>query len=136
MDRASAQSWLDRYVAAWKSYDPEDIGALFAPSVQYRYHPYDDPVVGVDAVVASWLGEGADSGASSRDEPDTYDARDTPFAIDDGVVVATGTSVYQDHPDGPVTRAFDNCFLMKFDDEGRCLEFTELYMERPARAAG
>ena len=120
MDRASAQSWLDRYVAAWKSYDPADIAALFAPSVEYRYHPYDDPVVGVDAVVASWLGEGADAGASNRDEPGTYDARYTPYAVDGDLVVATGTSVYQDHPDGPVSRAFDNCFLMRFDAEGRC----------------
>ena len=45
--------------------------------------------------------------------------------------VARGTSVYQDHPDGPVTRTFDNCFLIRFDGDGRCAEFTELYMERP-----
>ena len=46
-------------------------------------------------------------------------------------MVATGTSVYQDHPDGPVTRTFDNCFLVRFDGDGRCTEFTELFMERP-----
>ena len=65
----------------------------------------------------------------------TYDARYTPYAVDGDRVVATGMSVYQDHPDGPVTRTFDNCFLMRFDAEGRCLEFTELYVERPAAPA-
>jgi hypothetical protein len=136
MDRQSAQSWLDRYVAAWKSYDRDEIAALFSPTVQYRYHPFDEPIVGVDAVVSSWLGESTDAdGSSTRDEPDTYDGRYTPYAVDSDIVVATGTSVYQDHPDGPVTHTFDNCFLMRFDPEGRCQEFTELYVERP-RSAG
>jgi hypothetical protein len=131
MDRETAQAWLDRYVAAWKSYDREDIAALFAPAVQYRYHPYDEAIVGVDAVADSWLGENNTDGSSTRDEPDTYDARYTPYAVDGDRMVATGTSVYQDHPGGPVVRTYDNCFLVRFDPQGRCSEFTELYMQRP-----
>jgi ketosteroid isomerase-like protein len=129
MDHDSAQGWLDRYVAAWLSYDPAAIGALFSEDVSYRYHPYDVPVTGRDAVVGSWLGEGHDAGASTRDAPGTYDASYAPVAIDgDGdVVVATGTSSYRDEPGGPVTRVFHNCFVMRFDDEGRCREFTEYY---------
>jgi hypothetical protein len=30
-----------------------------------------------------------------------------------------------------VTRTFENCFVMRFDDEGRCREFTEYYLRRP-----
>ena len=71
------------------------------------------------------------TGASTRDAPGTYDAHYTPYAVDGDIVVARGTSVYQDHPDGPVTRTFDNCFLIRFDGDGRCAEFTELYMKRP-----
>jgi hypothetical protein len=123
VDRDAAQSWLDRYVAAWRSYDPAEIGALFAPGVRYRYYPYDEAIVGVDALVTSWLDE--------RDAPGTYDASYTPYAVDGDLVVATGTSAYRDHPDGPVTRTFHNCFLMSFDADGRCAEFTELYVERP-----
>jgi hypothetical protein len=134
MDRDTAQTWLDDYVAAWKSYDRDAIAALFARDVAYRYHPYDEPLVGRDAVVDSWLGENDADGASTRDAPDTYDAHYTPYAVDGDTLVATGTSVYQDHPDGPVTHTFDNCFLVRFDDEGRCVEFTELYMERPSPA--
>jgi hypothetical protein len=52
VDRASAQIWLDNYVAAWLSYDEDDIRALFASDIAYRYHPYDDPIVGREAVVA------------------------------------------------------------------------------------
>jgi hypothetical protein len=131
MDHTQAQAWLDDYVSAWKSYDRDEIAALFAEDVAYRYHPSDEPLVGRDAVVDSWLGEGDLDGASTRDAPGTYDAQYTPYAVEDDTVVATGTSVYQDHPDGPVTRTFDNCFLIRFDGDGRCVEFTELYMERP-----
>ncbi len=69
MDRGIAQDWLNRYVAAWMSYDPDDIASLFSEAVAYRYHPYDQPVFGREAVVASWLGEDASSGASTRDAP-------------------------------------------------------------------
>jgi hypothetical protein len=130
MDRDSARAWLDRYVEAWKSYDRDDVGALFAADVVYRYHPHADPVVGRDAVVASWLGESDATGVSTRDAAGTYDAHYAPYAVDEDRMVAIGTSVYQDHPDGPVTRTFDNCFLIRFDHEGRCLEFTEFYKER------
>jgi hypothetical protein len=131
MDRATAQRWLDDYVSAWKSYDRDDIGALFADDVAYRFHPYDEPLVGREAVVDAWLGESSAAGSSTRDAPGTYDAHYTPYAVDGDTVVARGTSVYQDHPDGPVTRTYDNCFLIRFDADGRCAEFTELYMKRP-----
>ena len=131
MDRATAQRWLDDYVSAWKSYDRDDIGALFADDVSYRVHPYDEPLVGREAVVDAWLGESTAAGSSTRDAPGTYDAHYTPYAVDGDTVVARGTSVYQDHPDGPVTRTSDNGFLIRFDADGRCAEFTELYMKRP-----
>ena len=44
IDRAGVDGWLDDYVAAWKSYDRDAIGAFFADDVEYRYHPYDEPV--------------------------------------------------------------------------------------------
>jgi len=131
MDRTTAQGWLDRYVDAWLSYDPGDIATLFSDDVVYRYHPYDDPIVGRDAVVASWLGEDAASGTSTRDEPGTYEAEYAPVAVDGDAVVATGTSRYREEPGGPFVRAYENCFVMRFDDEGRCREFTEYYIRRP-----
>src|ERR1700755_2887755 len=119
MDRSSAQTWLDAYVSAWKSYDREEIAALFTEDVVYRYHPHDEPTRGVEALVAAWRGEGDDDDASTRDAPDTYDASYAPVAVDGDVVVATGTSTYRETPDGPVTRVYDNCFVGRFDDPGR-----------------
>jgi ketosteroid isomerase-like protein len=131
MDHAAAQEWLDRYIAAWESYDPDAIAGLFSKDVVYRYHPYDEPIVGRDAVVASWLGEAESGNAPNRDDPGTYEATYSPVAVDGEVVVATGTSTYRDTPDGPVVRVYDNCFVMRLDDAGRCREFTEYYMKRP-----
>lgn len=132
MDHRSAQAWLDAYVEAWRTYDPQQIRALFAEDVAYRYHPSDEPVVGADAVVASWLGESDAEGASSRDAPGTYDAHYAPVAVDGDTVVARGSTTYRRTPDGPVDRVYDNCFLMRFDDAGRCRELTEFYVRRPS----
>jgi len=74
MERHEAQGWLDRYVAAWLSYEPAEIAALFGDDVAHRYHPYDDPVIGREAVVASRIGESGAEAASTRDAPGTYEA--------------------------------------------------------------
>ena len=132
MDKADVDRWLEAYVSAWKSYDRDEVAALFAEDVRYRYHPYDDPIEGRDAVVESWLGEGEHPGASTRDTPGTYDATYRAVAVDGNVAVATGSSSYSDEPGGPVRRVYDNCFVMRFDAAGRCSEFTEWFIQRPA----
>jgi ketosteroid isomerase-like protein len=132
MDRADVARWLDDYVEAWKTYDRDRISALFAEDVEYRYHPYDEPITGRDAVVGSWLGEGEHEDASSRDDEGTYDASYAPVAIAGDVAVATGSSTYFERPGGAVEKVYDNCFVMRFDAEGRCRDFTEWFMKRPA----
>jgi hypothetical protein len=130
MDRERVQAWLDRYVQAWQSYDEGVIGDLFSEDVAYRYHPTDEPIRGRDAVVASWTQPDGD--ASGRDEPGTWSASYEPYAVDGDRAVAVGESVYYSDPSrSAVTQAFDNCFLLEFDGDGRCRSFTELYVKRP-----
>jgi ketosteroid isomerase-like protein len=131
MERSGVAKWLSDYIEAWKSYDREAIAVLFSDDVRYRYHPYDDPIEGRAAVVDSWLGEGDAEGAFERDEPGTYDASYEPVAVDGDVAVATGTSTYTKGPDGPIDKVYDNCFVMRFDADGRCREFTEWFKKRP-----
>jgi ketosteroid isomerase-like protein len=127
MERTEVQHWLDSYVAAWKSYDANLIAELFSEDVEYRYHPYDEPVRGREAVVAAWLGEGDPNVASTRDKPGTYDASYKPVAVDGDVAVAVGESRYTE-PEA----VYDNCYVLRFDAEGRCSAFTEWFMKRPA----
>jgi len=128
--REEVDRWLAGYVEAWKTYDRDKIAELFADDINYRYHPGDDPIVGRDAVVQSWLGEGDHPDASDRDEPDTFEAAYRAVAVDGDRAVATGISSYREEPGGPIVRVYDNCFVMQFDSEGRCREFTEWFMGR------
>jgi hypothetical protein len=132
LQHSDVSEWLDAYIEAWKSYDRTQIEALFSEDVSYRFHPYDEPVVGRDAVVEAWLGEGDHEGAPTRDEPGIYDASYEPVAVDGDLAVVTGASTYLVEPGGAVDAVYDNCFVIRFDDEGRCREFTEWYMKRPA----
>ena len=50
MEKAEVARWLDRYVAAWKSYDRDQIVGLFADRAAYRYRPDDEPIVGGSAI--------------------------------------------------------------------------------------
>jgi hypothetical protein len=129
--KSDVDRWLEAYVEAWKTYDPDQIGNLFSEDVEYRYHPYDEPLRGRAAVVSSWLGEGDAAGASTRDPEGTYDASYRAVAVEGDVAVATGSSTYTTEPGGAVERVFDNCFVMRFDGAGGCREFTEWFMERP-----
>ena len=131
MTPEQVQRWLDAYLEAWKSYDRASIEALFSTDVRYRYHPYDDPIVGRDAVVESWLAEAAFEEASERDAPGTYDGSYHPVAVDGDVAVAVGASTYTDGPGGPVKDVYHNCWLLRFAPDGRCREFTEWYMKQP-----
>lgn len=123
MERTDVARWLDAYVEAWKSYDPEAIGGLFSDDCLYRYHPADEPLRGREQIVTSWLED-------DPDEPGTYDAAYAPVAVEGDVAVAVGASTYHG-PGGEVARVYDNCFVLRFDGDGRCAEFTEWFVKRP-----
>jgi SnoaL-like domain len=115
MTREAVQTWLDAYVAAWRAYD--GIGELFSADAEYRYHPYDEPLRGRDAIVADWQ--------DNRDEPGSWEARYEPLLVDGDRAVATGETRYAEG------RTFSNLFVLAFEGEGRCREFTEWFMEHP-----
>jgi len=115
--RERVQAWLDAYIEAWRSYEPAAIGDLFSESAEYRYHPYDEPLRGREAIVGNWLGD--------RDEPGSWEARYAPLLVDGDTEVATGETRYADG------RTFSNLFVLGFDGDGRCREFTEWFMEHP-----
>ena len=126
MNHAEAQEWLDRYVEAWRSSDPDEIGALFSEDVAYRYYPFSKPLEGRDAVIRSWL--------KNPDTPGSWEARYTPYAVQGSRVVATGMSRYFAQDDQP-EKTYRNCFLIEFDVDGNCSSFTEFFVKEPKRSA-
>ena len=126
MDHAGFKSWLDRYVDAWRLLDPTIIGDLFSLDVRYAYDPFGEALVGRAAVVASWL--------SDPDEPGSWEADYEVLAIDGDAYVAHGRTRYLTDDRSGVDREFANVFVCRFDDDGRCREFTEWYMRRRPEA--
>jgi hypothetical protein len=120
LDHAGFQAWLDRYVAAWKSYDPQAIGDLFSEDATYRYHPEDEPLRGRDAIVASWL--------EDTDDPGAYDARYESLAIDGENHVASGWTRYFTKA-GDLRDEYWNIYLVHFDHDGRATSFTEWWIQ-------
>lgn len=119
LDHTAFQEWLDRYVAAWKSYDRDAIADLFSEDATYRYHPEDEPERGRDAIVESWLDD--------QDDPDTYDGKYNVVAIEGENHVASGWSRYFD-AQGELSDEYWNVYICTFDDEGRCRDFTEWWI--------
>ncbi len=122
MTRDDVQRWLDAYVAAWHSYEPLAIGALFAADATYRYHPWDEPLVGRDAIVADWRDD--------QDAAGSWEAHYEPYAIEGDRAVAIGESRYLE-PDGAFRALFYNVWTLRFDGDGRCTEFVEYFTELP-----
>lgn len=124
MDRQHFQNWLDGYVEAWKTYDPDKIATLFADDVEYRYHPNDqgdDVLHGRAAVVANWL--------ENKDPEGTVDAKYSPLAIDGDTYVAHGHSDYFDGPGGPLRDQYFNVYECRFNDKGECTLFIEYWIQ-------
>lgn len=122
MDDAAFQRWLDAYVDAWRTYDRSAIESLFTDDAAYRYYPWVEPVVGAAAIASSWLEE--------PDAPGSWSAEYRPWLVADGAAVAVGVSRYF-AADGSLDREYHNVYLCRFDAEGRCREFTELFQLRP-----
>jgi ketosteroid isomerase-like protein len=111
------QTWLDAYVAAWRSYDRDAIVALFTDDVSYKYLPFDEPLQGAEAVADSWL--------ENQDAPGSWEAGYAPALIAGQEAIATGETRYTD---GEV---FANLWQLEFADDGRCSRFVEWYLRHP-----
>lgn len=118
IDTEHVRRWVDAYVAAWSSNDTADIEALFTPDASYRYRPHGDPLTGRDAIVASWL--------KNKDEPGTWRASLQPLVVSGDLAVVTGTVDYDEG------KRYSNLWVLRFGEDGRCADYTEWWMERPA----
>ena len=122
MNRTDVQTWLDRYVEAWRANEAGPIEALFTEDAVYSYRPWESDehtLRGRDAIVASWLEE--------PDAPEAWEAQYEPYAVDGDRAVAIGWSRYAPTGDDP-ERTYRNAYLLRFAPDGRCAEFHEFYM--------
>ena len=123
IDRAAAAAWVLRYVNAWASNDPDDIGNLFSAEAHYLTQPWAEPWVGRDGIVNRWL--------EIADEPGSWDFSFEVVGVDGRLAFVEGTTDYSKSVDRP--RVYRNLWVIEFDGDGRCSRFTEWYMKMPEK---
>ena len=118
METARFEHWVERYVRAWNSNDPEDIGALFAEDGRYRTEPYAEPWQGREEIVREWLG--------IKDEPGQTEFTYGVIATEGELGIVKGETIYKE-PRG----RYSNLWEIRLDAEGRCTEYVEWWMKQP-----
>ena len=123
LTRDQFAAWLDRYLAAWRSGDTDEIGELFSDDVVYSQNGGQTSITGREAVVAHWL--------EAAYEPEAeWEASYEPLAIEEQVHVAVGSTRYT-RQDG-VREDFSNIFVIRFDEDGRACDLREWWMRAPS----
>lgn len=114
----TVRSWVEKYVTAWTSNDPDDIRALFTEDAVYATRPHDPaPWSGREDIVEQWL--------EARDEPDDWTFEWKLLGVDGDTAFVQGLTTYLN---GNPT--YDNLFVITFAPDGRASAFTEWFMAR------
>ncbi len=117
MERDTLTAWIESYIHAWRSNDPQAIVSLFTESATYAYEPWETPLLGRDAIVGDWLRE--------PDHSDSWEAEYHPMMIEGDRAIITGVTRYADG------KTYSNLFVVDLAEDGRCRAFTEWYMRHP-----
>jgi ketosteroid isomerase-like protein len=107
--------WIAAYERAWASNDPDEIRALFTEDALYFTAPFRAPWRGRQEIVDGWI--------DRKDEPGGWTFEWQPLLDKPELAIVTGTTSYRD----PL-QAYNNLWVLRRADDGRCLEFTEWWM--------
>ena len=111
-------SWMDKYLRAWTTNEPDDIRALFTEDAVYNDRPNTEKRWnGHEEIVQAW----ADAG----DKPEDWTFEWNLLGQDGDTAFVQGLTTYLNgHP------TYDNLWVIRFAEDGRAREFTEWYMAR------
>ena len=122
MNEKRFTKWLDDYGKAWVDGEPDAVVRLFAEGAHYHETPFDEPMVGREAIRKYWQ-EGAEHGQ-----------RDVEFKCD--VAAVTGNTGYA-RWEATFVRVPSGSFVelqgflqADFDGEGKCIAFREWWHRR------
>jgi uncharacterized protein YciI len=106
--------WIAAYERAWRTAGTAVLGDLFTDAAGYRAGPFEDPLVGLEAIGAFWEAE--------REGPDEVFSLECEIVAADGdTAVARAEVVYGDPP----RRTYRDLWVITLEPDGRCSAFEE-----------
>ncbi|MEP3636729.1 MAG: nuclear transport factor 2 family protein [Paracoccaceae bacterium] len=106
MEKREIQQWLDQYGDAWIKGNPEQIIPLFTKTASYRETPFDQAMVGQDAIRRYWQGGAADAQENVEFSSEVW-------AVDGDTAVAGWQAKFTRKPSG-IKVELDGTFRLTF----------------------
>jgi nuclear transport factor 2 (NTF2) superfamily protein len=126
---AEILAWVAASDDAWRSNNPEAIGALFSEDAIYHLGPWEGPwrgftgpIVGRPAIAHLWT--------STFDPDERFEADAEVIAIDGRRAVVRRTISHESAVGHPAAR-YGWIWVLDFDEDGRCREYQEWYVKEP-----
>lgn len=113
-DRPTVSRWIVDYEQAWRAPGTDRLAGLFSTGATYLHSPYEEPVVGLDAIGRMW--------EDDRDGHDEVFTLATEIlAVEVALAVVRAEVRYGD----PVRQEYRDLWVLRFDDDGHCTCFEE-----------
>ena len=126
LTREHFRRWLTLYGKASKENDPQASADLFALDAQYYESPFDEPMIGREAIFDYW-----NNGAQNlHDKESTFEI----LSVQDNRGIAHWGSKFTAIESGK-RLVLDCLFVVEFDDEGLCQIFREWWHIRESPVA-
>lgn len=114
--------WLDEYGEAWMAGSPDRVVALFAWDARYHVTPFDEALIGHDAIRQYWE-------AGPRDAHDDVRFSHDVIAVTDDIGVARWHATLRHVPSSRKLE-LDGVFLAQFGEDDRCIVLREWWHRR------
>ena len=98
------EQWMDAYVEAWDSNDPEAIAALFTEDAVYDPQTSDGPWHGKEEIIEGWR--------DAADAPGSWEFEWQPLVETEDLAIITGRTRYLDPP-----TVYRNLWVIRFAPE-------------------
>jgi ketosteroid isomerase-like protein len=125
VSRRDFEQWVDRYQAAWRTDDPEQVAALFTEDATYLTLPFREPWRGREAIVRNWLAQG--------DSQNQWSFEGELLATEADTGVVQGLTTYAATETSPEA-VYGNIWVIRLAPDGRASSFAEWWIQRPDRA--
>ncbi len=113
-DRVTVGRWLADYEAAWRAPGTDGLAEIFTDDAAYLHSPYEEPVVGLDAIRRMW--------EQDRDGlEEVFTLATNILAVDGATAVVRAEVRYGD----PLRQEYRDLWVIRLRDDGRSSWFEE-----------